>query len=259
MFFAEQRTPRIDESISSMSKASRSIRDLYLWPCIAAVAGVVAFAQAAIALRHSSQVMPATSPVPAYPVFSSASDDIVAQARALRTADPSLEAAVAPRRSTSELLVDAIIEVESGGDPLLVGGAGERGLMQIKLGTWNDMVVKATGKPVPFNRAFDPGLNRQVGKQYLTSLRAFLMERREDWKADERSLLLACYNAGPGRVMRGGFSLNQVPEQTRDYVRRVKALHDVFVRRAQAGDSEFARAPSAPAPTRAAGALRIDS
>ncbi len=126
-------------------------------------------------------------------------------------------------------LVDAIIQIESNGDALKVGRHGERGLMQIKAGTWRDMTVRLFGAPLPFEQAFDPALNRRVGIAYLAFLQESILPRHADWKSDERSLLLAAYNAGPGRLRQAGFDLARMPLQTQDYVDRAGALHDAYL------------------------------
>lgn len=126
-------------------------------------------------------------------------------------------------------LVDAIIQIESNGNPRKIGRHGERGLMQIKAGTWRDMTTRLFGKPRPFDQAFDPALNRRVGTAYLAFLQERILPRQSEWQADERTLLLAAYNAGPGRLRQAGFSLAGMPRQTRDYVARASALHDAFL------------------------------
>lgn len=127
------------------------------------------------------------------------------------------------------LLVDAVIQIESNGDALKVGRHGERGLMQIKAGTWRDTTARLFGEPLSFDRAFDPALNRRVGTAYLAFLHERILLRKAEWKSDERALLLAAYNAGPGRLRRAGYSLAGMPRQTRDYVLRAAALHDVYL------------------------------
>ena len=126
-------------------------------------------------------------------------------------------------------LVDAIIQIESNGDANKIGRHGERGLMQLKSGTWRDMTVRLFGSPRPFSQAFDPDLNRRVGIAYLAFLQESILPRQAEWQADERSLLLAAYNAGPGRLREAGFDLDRLPQQTQDYVARASALHDVYL------------------------------
>ena len=141
-------------------------------------------------------------------------------------------------------LVDAIIQIESNGEARKVGRHGERGLMQIKAGTWRDMTVRLFGQPLPFDQAFDPALNRRVGIAYLAFLQESILPRQTEWQADERSLLLAAYNAGPGRLRRSGFDLDRMPSQTQDYVERASALHDAYL-------GELAAVRTAPRPAAA--------
>lgn len=138
-------------------------------------------------------------------------------------------AAVPDDEQNASLLVDAIIQIESNGDPRKVGRHGERGLMQIKAGTWRDTTTRLFGKPLPFDRAFDPDLNRRVGTAYLAFLQERILPRQTEWQADERSLLLAAYNAGPGRLFKSRFDLDRMPSQTQDYVERAGALHDSYL------------------------------
>lgn len=141
-------------------------------------------------------------------------------------------------------LVDAIIQIESNGNARKVGRHGERGLMQIKAETWRDMTIRLFGRPLPFDRAFEPGLNRRVGVAYLAFLQESILPRQAEWKTDERALLLAAYNAGPGRLRRSGFDLARMPVQTQDYVERASALHDVYL-------GDLAAAQIAPRPAAA--------
>ena len=140
-----------------------------------------------------------------------------------------MESAIPDVEQNAALLVDAIIQIESNGDARRVGRHGERGLMQIKAETWRDMTVRLFGKALPFDRAFDPALNRRVGTAYLAFLQERILPRQAEWKSDERALLLAAYNAGPGRLVRSRFDLARMPSQTRDYVARASALHDAYL------------------------------
>ena len=161
---------------------------------------------------------------------------------------PAPEAATAEAALDAEQnatrLMDAIIQIESQGDARMVGRHGERGLMQIKAGTWRDMTTRLFGRPLPFDRAFEPDLNRRVGVAYLAFLQESILPRQAEWKSDERALLLAAYNAGPGRLRRSGFDLDRMPAQTQDYVERASALHDVYL-------GELAAAGFAPPPAAA--------
>jgi hypothetical protein len=134
-----------------------------------------------------------------------------------------------PVEDPARLFVEAIVQVESAGDPDRVGTAGERGLMQIKSATWREMTALLYTEPIDFERAFEPGLNREVGQAYLANLAEFLRVHQSAWQADMRTLLAACYNAGPTRVREAGFDPRRLPPSTQDYVQRVAALHDLYM------------------------------
>lgn len=184
-----------------------------LWICIGALSLSALLAQCALALRRADAV----------PEPSQAEDaEIAVQYGVRANAMPDV-------RRTTETLVDAIIQVESAENPTRVGRHGERGLMQIKRSTWAEVTRRLYGRARPFDHAFNPGFNRFIGKAYLAYLQGFLHARREDWRSDERSLLLACYNAGPKRVQQAGFDLRRLPRTTRQYVDRVTALHELYL------------------------------
>lgn len=132
-------------------------------------------------------------------------------------------------RKVADYLVEAVIQVESGGNPRKIGRAGERGIMQIKRATWIHVTKNVFGRALSFADAFDSAVNRRIGRAYLAELQAFLQEHRGNWRSDERSLLLACYNAGPTRVMEARFDVRRLPASTRSYVERATALHDYYL------------------------------
>lgn len=134
----------------------------------------------------------------------------------------------------SELLVEAVIHVESSGAPRRVGAHGERGLMQLKRTTWDYMSAQVFGAQIPFDLAFDPDLNRLLGRAYLAYLSGYLAQFRDFWQADERTLLLACYNYGPTRVKAAGFNPARLPDVVVDYADRISALHDDLLLRSTA-------------------------
>lgn len=100
-------------------------------------------------------------------------------------------------------LVRAMVEVESGFAVRAVSPKGAAGLMQIMPGTGRDLGLAD---------AFDGANNLEAGIRYIRALLAAY--------GDER-LALAAYNAGPGRVKKGG-SVPDIPE-TRAYVEKVMA------------------------------------
>jgi hypothetical protein len=104
-------------------------------------------------------------------------------------------------------LLEAIAEVESGGDPQSVSPKGALGLMQLMPGTASDFSVLD-----PFN----PVANIVGAADFLDYLRNLLANKLN---LQGLPALLAAYNAGPGAVARYGGIPPYV--QTHEYVRRV--------------------------------------
>ncbi len=107
------------------------------------------------------------------------------------------------------VLIRAVIKTESDFNPFAVSPKGAMGLMQLMPGTARDMKVA---------NPFDPRENILGGVRYL----AFL-DRMFDGDID---LILAGYNAGPGKVKR----LGRIPriEETQDFVVRVKETMGIY-------------------------------
>jgi soluble lytic murein transglycosylase-like protein len=103
-------------------------------------------------------------------------------------------------------LVRAVVEVESGFNPLAVSPKGALGLMQL---------MPATARQFGVLNPFDPTENVRAGVAYLRHL----LDRYDN---DER-LALAAYNAGPGAVDRHGQAVPPYAE-TRSYVEKVNRL-----------------------------------
>ncbi len=103
------------------------------------------------------------------------------------------------------LLVASVIAAESSFNPWARSRCGAEGLMQLTrpLQPW-----------IGVSDPYDIRQNVAGGCRYLTSLRK---------RFGRLDLVLAAYNAGPGRVAR----LRRVPdiEETKRYVRRVASLH----------------------------------
>ncbi|HEY7215141.1 MAG TPA: lytic transglycosylase domain-containing protein [Thermoanaerobaculia bacterium] len=119
----------------------------------------------------------------------------------------------AERHRVDGLLLAAIVAVESGFTPDAVSPRGAMGLMQVR---------PAVGEAYGASDLFDPYANVDVGSRYLGSL-------LEEYDGDLQ-LTLAAYNAGPAAVARYG----GIPpyRETRQYVRKVLAHYDEFIRRA---------------------------
>lgn len=99
-------------------------------------------------------------------------------------------------------LIKAVIQVESNFERYAVSSKGAQGLMQLMPDTASDMGVA---------QVFDPRENILGGSRYLRLL--------SDRFANNLSLTLAAYNAGPETVEKSG----GIPEikETRDYVSKV--------------------------------------
>ena len=111
-------------------------------------------------------------------------------------------AAAARAHGVSELLLLAVIAVESSGKAKAVSPKGAKGLMQL---------IPATARRFGVSDSFDPAQNIRGGAAYLDwLLRNF---------GEDPILALAGYNAGEGAVAR----YKGVPpyDETRDYVVKV--------------------------------------
>ncbi len=108
----------------------------------------------------------------------------------------------AERHRLDELLLAAVIEVESAFDAGAVSPVGALGLMQ---------VMPSTAELYGYNEALSPASNVEVGARHLSRL-------LDSYNGD-LELALAAYNAGSGNVRR----FNGVPpfRETRSYVRKV--------------------------------------
>ena len=113
----------------------------------------------------------------------------------------------AERYQVDRRLVEAVILVESAGNPSAVSRKGAQGLMQL-------MPQRAAALGV--QDAFNPVENVNGGVRHLSDLlRSF---------GGNVTLALAAYNAGEGAV-RSHQGIPPFPE-TQDYVRRVRALYE---------------------------------
>lgn len=111
-------------------------------------------------------------------------------------------------------LIHAVIQTESGFNPVAQSHAGAKGLMQLMDGTARGLGV---------SDSFDPAQNVEGGTKYL----AMLLRKYGGNKA----VALAAYNAGPGRIDRLGIStdvelmarLNELPTETQAYIGKVQS------------------------------------
>lgn len=110
-----------------------------------------------------------------------------------------------------DLLVQAIIQVESDGRANCRGRKGERGLMQIRRATWRWTCKNVLKVNWDFDRfGFDRAKNIAVGRAYLEYLASRLKSQ---------DAVICAYNCGITRYLN-----NRVPPFTLEYLKRVKAL-----------------------------------
>jgi len=135
-----------------------------------------------------------------------------------RSAFDGIIEAAARRQGLDAPLVKAVVEAESGFNPLAVSRAGAKGLMQLMDGTARSLGVRDP---------FDPVASVEGGTRLLRSL----LDR-----FGSLPLALAAYNAGTGAVERFG----GIPpfQETRTYVERVLALQKRYQAAAGIGTAE---------------------
>lgn len=103
-------------------------------------------------------------------------------------------------------MLDAVRQVESGGNPSAISPAGAYGAYQIMPATASDPGYGVT--PIDLYNSTEEE-QRRFAREYLTA-----MLRRFDGDMEKA---LAAWNAGPGRVLGGG----PLPEETKTFVPRV--------------------------------------
>jgi Transglycosylase SLT domain len=116
-----------------------------------------------------------------------------------------LIAQAARQNGVDEDLFDALVATESGYDPKARSRSGAMGLAQL---------MPETAASLGVTDAFDPAQNLNGGAKYL----AKMLEQFGDAR-----LALAAYNAGPGRVIKAGNQVPNIPE-TQRYVEKIMAL-----------------------------------
>ena len=124
-------------------------------------------------------------------------------------------AEAARRFAIPERWIWRVMHAESRGRPGAVSHAGAMGLMQIMPGTWASLTARHRLGPDPF----DPRANILAGAAYLRAM----------WdRYGDIALMLAAYNAGPGRADAYASGRRGLPAETIAYVAKIAPeLHGV--------------------------------
>ena len=129
-------------------------------------------------------------------------------ASALRSPYADCVADAARRFGIPPAWIWAVMRTESAGNPRALSPVGAIGLMQIMPGTWTTLSARYSLGSDPY----DPAANVHAGAAYLR-------EMYERYR--EPGLMLAAYNAGPGRVDDWRLRGRPLPAETRAYVARI--------------------------------------
>lgn len=115
-----------------------------------------------------------------------------------------------------QVQLEAVKEIESGGDPRAVGSSGERGLYQIMPITLREY-NNHHQRDFTSEDLFDPGINYKIAKWYI-KIRIPEMLKHYDKRVTVKNILWA-YNAGISNVVDGA-----MPQSTRDYINKYFSL-----------------------------------
>lgn len=173
----------------------------------AAMAGPAAHPPVVAGERPAPDHAGTVAPVGASAVADSWAGDIAAKLAEERPGlAPGQRAAIAAaigreagRQGVDPWLIFAVIWVESDFDPLSLGGAGERGLMQILPATARSVAASRFGEPhLDPDRLFEPEVNVRLGTAHL----AELLETH----GGDPARALTAYNTGRARGAPNGYA-----------------------------------------------------
>ena len=118
--------------------------------------------------------------------------------------------------------VKSVINKESERYVYAESEVGARGLMQLMPATW-----KQIEKELDFYKeAFNPNKNIEVGIKYLNWIHDYCEKRYPKWNElptkNKHILIAAAYNGGINRLRKKDWNINKMPEETRNYVKKIE-------------------------------------
>jgi len=124
--------------------------------------------------------------------------------------------------------IDAIIKVESKGNPKALGKNGDRGLMQITpivLKEWNQKHPK---EQYTLSDLFAPEINTKIGTWYLTEIDEYCSRNHPSWSktpiSEKRKIIIAGYNGGKARLKSKKWKIEKMPKITRTHLEKLQEV-----------------------------------
>jgi hypothetical protein len=117
-----------------------------------------------------------------------------------------------------------IIDLESNKNRNAIGPFNEKGLMQLKGETWEEIE-----KEISFNeKAFDPYENIKVGVNYLKWIQDYCKKEHLKWdelsEKDKLIIIAAAYNGGISRLKENGWNIKKMPIITKEYIKKINSF-----------------------------------
>ncbi len=133
-----------------------------------------------------------------------------------------------PSDSTNPITPDfleRIINQESKNNPRAVSQKGARGTMQIMKPTWHEVTKELYGKRLSYQQAFNSRINKEVGTAYFLKLDRILTNSLPGYsfmpENEKQKYVAAAYNGGINRLLERQGKIENMPRETRDYVRKI--------------------------------------
>jgi hypothetical protein len=119
--------------------------------------------------------------------------------------------------------IEAVIFVESSGNPNAIGRLGERGLLQFFPAAWADTTIYRASKGLPTYGYSTWATDEGVGREYATSWLTFLEDRLTTALGRKPTIgeVYAAHQLGFAGFRSKGFDLRRCPAITRIVVARI--------------------------------------